>query len=294
MSKENEKISFCIPVYNCESTIGRCIESILALSYPNKEIIIVNDGSTDGTLNILKKYPIKLVNLEQNMGRGYARQMALEYATGEYVALLDADGFITNKKWVEKMLSDFTNDRIAGVFSLSRALNKESSIARYWDYLTTTTLTPCQITHGAGTGNTLIKKSVLDEVNGFDKRLRNDEDSDLSEKISKKGYVFYYEPDCFMSREQPSSIREVIKKETDYAFWHGKRAYYNNDFSKYFLVRFLLLLALPIFIIYCLYRSLKMYIHTKDFASFWFLFFKTAMAVAGPFILLSSLYKFKS
>jgi glycosyltransferase involved in cell wall biosynthesis len=289
----NEKISFCIPVYNCENTIIRCIESILALTYPNKEIIIVNDGSTDGTLSILKKYPLKLIDLEQNMGRGYARQTALEHATGKYVALLDADGFITNKNWAEKMLSDFTEDRIAGVFSLSKAINSENSIARYWDYLTTTTLPPGQITHGAGTGNTLIKKSVLDEVGGFDKRLRNAEDSDLSENISKKGYVFYYEPDCHMSREQPSSIKEVIKKEMDYAFWHGKRAYYNNNFPKLFLVRFLVFLALPVFILYCLHKSLNMYIHTKDFASFWFLFFKTVIAVLAPFILLSSLFKNK-
>ncbi|MCE8424198.1 MAG: glycosyltransferase family 2 protein [Candidatus Methanoperedens sp.] len=294
MINDNRKISFCIPVYNGEKTIGRCIESILDLTYTNEEIIIVNDGSTDGTLNILKKYPVKVIDLEQNMGRGYARQSALEHASGKYVALLDADGFITNRNWAEKMLSDFTDNRIAGVFSLSRALNKESSIARYWDYLTTTALTPGQVTRGAGTGNTLIKKSVLDEVGGFDKRLRNAEDSDISEKISKRGYVFYYEPDCLMSREQPSTISEVIKKEVDYAFWHGKRAYYNNNFLKQFLVRFLVFLALPIFIVYCIYRSLKMYIRTKDFASFWFLFFKTIMAVAAPFILLSSLYKFKS
>ncbi len=293
MINDNEKISFCIPVYNGEKTIARCIESILDLSYPDKEIIIVNDGSTDGTLDILKKYPVKLVNLEQNMGRGYARQKALEHASGEYVALLDADGFITNKNWAEKMLSDFTEDRIAGVFSLSKAINPENSIARYWDYLTTTVLTQAQITHGAGTGNTLIKKSVLDEVGGFDRRLRNVEDCDLSEKISKKGYVFYYEPDCLMSREQPSSVSEVIKKEVDYAFWHGKRAYYNKTFIKLFLMRFLIFLALPIFILHCLYRSLKIYIRTKDFASFWFLFFKTVIAVIAPFVLLVSLYKYK-
>jgi len=294
MINDNGKISFCIPVYNGEKTIGRCIESILDLAYPNKEIIIVNDGSTDETSSILKKYPIKIIDLEQNMGRGYARQTALEHASGKYVALLDADGFITNKNWAEKMLSDFTEDRIAGVFSLSRAINSGSSIARYWDYLTTTALTPGQVTHGAGTGNTLIKKNVLDEVGGFDKRLRNAEDSDISEKISKRGYVFYYEPDCLMSREQPSTISEVFKKEADYAFWHGKRAYYNNNFLKLFLVRFLVFLALPVFIIYCIYRSLKMYIRTNDFASFWFLFFKAIMAVAAPFILLISIYKFKS
>lgn len=291
MTNENKKISFCIPAYNCEDTIGRCIESILSLTYSNKEIIIVNDGSTDRTLEIVENYPVTIVNLEQNRGRGYARQKALEYATGEYIALLDADGFITNEKWVEEMLSKFSDEKIAGIYSLSKAINSGSSIARYWDYLTITKRTHGQITSVAGTGNTLMKRSVLDEVGGFDVRLKNVEDTDLSKKLSKRGYVFYYEPTCLMSREQPSSISEVIKKEIDYTFWHGKRAYYNNTFPKLFLVRFSILLTLPIFFFYCLYRSIKMYSRTKDFASFWLIFFKTIMAVLAPFILLSSLYR---
>jgi len=291
MINDDYKVSFCIPAYNSEDTIGNCIESILSLTYSNKEIIIVNDGSKDATKEIVEKYPVKSVNLEKNKGRGYARQKAIEYATGEYIALLDADGFITNGNWVEKMLSDFTDEKIAAVFSLSRAINSDNSIARYWDYLTTTTLTLGQITHAVGTGNTLIKKNVLDEVGGFDIRLKNVEDYDLSKRLSNLGYVFYYEPDCFMSREQPSRIHEVLRKEMDYTFWHGKRAYYNNSFPKLFLVRFSLFLALPLFFLYCIYRSLKMYICTNDFAGFWFLFFKTIMAIVAPFILLQSLYK---
>ncbi len=292
------KISFCIPAHNCEKTIRKCIESILDLTYSNKEIIIVEDGSADGTNEIIaemaKKYNnILYIHNDERLGRGHARQKALEHATGEYVALLDADGFITNRNWAEKMLSDFTEDRIAGIFSLSKAINSKSSIARYWDYLTTTALIPRQITRSVGTGNTLIKKSILDKVGGFDIRLWSSEDCDLSEKISKKGYVFYYEPDCLMSREQPSSIRVVLQKEADYAFWHGKRAYHDHKFLKLFLVRISILLALPIFMLYCLYRSLRMYIFTKDVASLWFLFFKTVMAVVAPFVLLSSLFKNK-
>lgn len=294
----DKKISFCIPAYNCVDTIEKCLESIINLTYPDKEIIVVEDGSTDKTNETISSFVRKYGNItyihhDGRLGRGLARQKALEKATGEYVALLDADGFITNKNWVEKMLGNFTENRIAGVFSLSKAINSESSIARYWDYLTIAILTPRQITHSAGTGNTLIKKNVLDEVGGFDVRLWSAEDGDLSEKISKRGYVFYYEPDCLMSREQPSSIKEVIFKEMDYAFWHGKRAYYNGNFPKLFLVRFLVFLALPVFILYCLYRSLMMYIRSKDFACFWFLFFKTVIAVVAPVVLLSSLFKNK-
>ncbi len=123
----DKKISFCIPAYNCEDTIGRCIESILGLTYSNKEIIIVEDGSTDRTNEIIKelvkKYgDITYIHNDGRLGRGQARQKALENATGEYIALLDGDGFITDKNWVEKMLSNFTDEKIAAVFSLSKAI----------------------------------------------------------------------------------------------------------------------------------------------------------------------------
>jgi glycosyltransferase involved in cell wall biosynthesis len=293
--KENEKVSFCIPAYNSEETIRQCIESIVDLNYSNKEIIIVDDRSNDNTYEIIKDLAknhgiIKYFHNIDRMGRGFSRQKALQHATGKYVALLDADGFITNKNWVETMLSDFKEDRIAGVFSLSKATNPENSIARYWDYLTITAFSPKQITRFAGTGNILVKKSVLEEVGGFDVRLWNSEDSDLSEKITKKGYFFIYEPDCLMSREQPSSINEVIKKEVDYTLWHRMRAYYNNNLLAFNLSRLIIFLGLPIFIIYILYRSMMMYIKTNDIASFWLLFFKTLMVLITPFLLIGLKY----
>lgn len=86
------KISAVIPVYNREKTIRRCIDSVLKQTYPIYEIIIVDDGSTDQTLHILKEYQdcIKLVK-QKHKGAQAARNAGIKEAEGEYIAFLDSD-----------------------------------------------------------------------------------------------------------------------------------------------------------------------------------------------------------
>jgi glycosyltransferase involved in cell wall biosynthesis len=95
---ENSLISIVIPVYNGESYLPRCIESVLSQSYKNLEIIIVNDGSTDKSPYICDGYRkrdkrIKVIH-RKNAGPGAARGEGVRVATGDYIAFVDADDFI--------------------------------------------------------------------------------------------------------------------------------------------------------------------------------------------------------
>ena len=87
------KISVIIPVYNGEKYLAQCIENILCQSYKNLEIIVVNDGSTDKSAEIAKKYPVKLLNQEKS-GVYVARNLGIDCATGEYIHFMDADDLI--------------------------------------------------------------------------------------------------------------------------------------------------------------------------------------------------------
>ena len=97
-----KKISVIIPCYNAQAYIPRCLHSIFSqtIGMETLEIILVNDASTDHTLDILlqfeNKFPdsVIVVNLEQNIRQGGARNVGLSYASGEYVAFLDADDWI--------------------------------------------------------------------------------------------------------------------------------------------------------------------------------------------------------
>ena len=87
------KISVILPVYNGEKYIKKAIESVLAQTLTDFELIIVNDGSTDGTLNIINQFKDSRIRLitQENRGPGASRNVALKHASGEYVMYLDAD-----------------------------------------------------------------------------------------------------------------------------------------------------------------------------------------------------------
>lgn len=87
------KFSIIIPVYNSEQYLERCLDSVFAQSYKDFEVICVDDGSTDGSSDILKRYNLKIIT-QENQGQGEARNRALEVARGEYIYFLDSDDYI--------------------------------------------------------------------------------------------------------------------------------------------------------------------------------------------------------
>ena len=101
-----KKVSIIVPFYNVEEYIERSIKSLVEQSLEDIEIILVNDGSKDGSEEIAKeykrKYPDKIVYLEkENGGLSDARNYALPYATGEYIAFLDSDDYVEEEMYEE-------------------------------------------------------------------------------------------------------------------------------------------------------------------------------------------------
>jgi glycosyltransferase involved in cell wall biosynthesis len=91
------KISVVVPVYNAEIYLKQCIDSLLAQTFKDIEIIVIDDGSTDGSLSILEKYSniddrIKVIS-QENGGAGKARNTGMDVAKGEFLSFLDADDF---------------------------------------------------------------------------------------------------------------------------------------------------------------------------------------------------------
>jgi glycosyltransferase involved in cell wall biosynthesis len=85
-------ISVVIPAFNCELYVGEAIESVLAQTLPAHEIIVIDDGSTDGTMNVLRGFGARLrVIAQQNQGPSVARNRGAALATGAWLAFLDAD-----------------------------------------------------------------------------------------------------------------------------------------------------------------------------------------------------------
>ena len=101
-----DKISVIVPVYNAQKYLVETIESIIRQTYKNIEVIFINDGSTDNSLQILEEYKKKYSNIsiinQSNAGQSAARNTGINAATGDYIAFVDADDLLVNN-YLEKM-----------------------------------------------------------------------------------------------------------------------------------------------------------------------------------------------
>lgn len=111
----NLLISIVVPIYNSENYIERCINSIINQSYKNLEIILVNDGSKDSSLNICKKFAeqderITILN-QSNKGVSAARNAGIEIATGKYISFIDADDTV-EANYIYELVENSNNGEI--------------------------------------------------------------------------------------------------------------------------------------------------------------------------------------
>ena len=106
------KYSFIVPVYNTEKYLKKCLDSLINQTYKNFEIIVVNDGSTDKSSNIISKYQKKYKNIividKENEGLSMARNRGVQKSSGKYIIFVDSDDYVSNKllEEVDKKIND--------------------------------------------------------------------------------------------------------------------------------------------------------------------------------------------
>ena len=121
-----ELVSIIIPAYNAEKTIKRCVESILNQTYKNLEVIVINDGSKDRTLDVLKNVVDSRVKVitKDNGGASSARNDGLKASKGKYIAFCDADDFY-DKNYLSKLISLFEKDVCLTSCNFTRSKRKK-------------------------------------------------------------------------------------------------------------------------------------------------------------------------
>ena len=115
--KKSFKISIIIPIKNGEATLDGCVQGIVQQSlFEHCEIIAIDSGSTDGTLNLLKKYPVRVVQIAaESFNHGATRNLGVQQAAGEFVVMTVQDAVPSSKDWLEIMLKHFSDPEVAGV-----------------------------------------------------------------------------------------------------------------------------------------------------------------------------------
>ena len=192
------KVSVIIPNYNYGRYLRKTIDSVLAQSYPNVEVVVVDDGSKDNSLEILREYEGKVLTIEQrNGGVSSARNSGVKNSDGEFVAFLDADDLWLPEK-LEKQIAKFqANPEIGMVHCAMTYIDAEdrvkNEIETGLDGWISEEFLRFERSCVVGAGSTaLVPRAVFDEVGGFDSRQTTAADWDFSYRIASKyeiGYV---------------------------------------------------------------------------------------------------------
>jgi glycosyltransferase involved in cell wall biosynthesis len=197
----NPKVSVIIPNYNYEKFIAATVESVLSQTYKNIEIIIVDDGSKDNSLEVLKQFGDKIRIIEQkNAGVSVARNHGVSLSTGEYIAFLDADDIWLPEK-LERQIEKFKADAEIGLVHCSMTLINpqeepigENNNGQAGFVSEEFLLFERGVVVGAGS-TALVKRSIFDEVGGFDLRLSTAADWDFCYQVSRTHKIgFVTEP----------------------------------------------------------------------------------------------------
>ncbi len=190
-------VSVVVPVLDGEQTIGDCIDSLLRLRYPAErvELLVVDNGSRDGTAAVLQQYGSRIVRLDESTrGPAAARNAGLHAARGEVVALTDADCQV-DPDWLTAIVAPLVDPRVGVAGGTIRALPPANEVERFGEVIhdhrqAIEELEPPY----AITMNWASRHAVLEEFGGFDERFRRGEDVDLSYRVIQAGYTLTFAP----------------------------------------------------------------------------------------------------
>ncbi|MDJ0555185.1 MAG: glycosyltransferase [Microcoleaceae cyanobacterium MO_207.B10] len=185
------KVSVIIPVYNCELYIDQAIESVLNQTYTDYEIIVINDGSTDNTYQVLQPYIKKIRYFyQENKGLSATRNQGIKMAKGELISLLDADDLFLCYKLQEQVAIFDTQPNIGLVQSGWRVVNEKGEKiedVEPWYKSPELDLVSWLKWKATNPSGMMFRKEWLERVNGFNEKLRRLEDFDIVIRLALAG-----------------------------------------------------------------------------------------------------------
>jgi GT2 family glycosyltransferase len=217
------RISVVVCSYNGERTIRDCFEGLLRLEYPNFEVIVVDDGSTDTTAAITREYGFRLISTE-NRGLSNARNSGLEAATGEIVAYLDDDAY-PDPHWLTYLAATFMTTKHAGVGGPNVAPPNEGltgdCVANAPGNPVHVLLSDQEAEHIPGC-NMAFRKSCLEAIGGFDAQFRTaGDDVDLCWRLQQRGWTLGFSPAAMVWHHRRNSVRAYWKQQLGYGQAEG-------------------------------------------------------------------------
>jgi cellulose synthase/poly-beta-1,6-N-acetylglucosamine synthase-like glycosyltransferase len=210
------KVSIVVATLNSEQTIGDCLKSIFELNYPKDllEVILIDGLSRDATVRIAEKYPVKIFTVPLNAPAAY--NYAIKIIHSEVLGLIDADAKV-EKEWLNKLVVHLDDPRVAGVSGDIETWNTENAWARSIGYdMKNRYARLGKYASRIATMNLLLKKSVVEELGGFDEGLPAQYDTDFGFRLTRMGYKIVFEPNAKCYHFNRSTLRAYFRQQLQY------------------------------------------------------------------------------
>lgn len=211
-------ISVAICSYNGSATVRDTLEALKQLDYPNFEVVVVNDGSTDNFAAIVKEYPVRLISTV-NRGLANARNTAAQHARGEIIAFIDDDAY-PDPHWLHYLAAAYESSNHAGIGGPNIAPDEDGAVAH------------CVANSPGGPVHVLTTDETAEHIPGCNMSFRRDvylavggcdpvyraagDDVDLCWRIQEAGYTIGYHPAALVWHHRRSSLKAYWKQQKGY------------------------------------------------------------------------------
>lgn len=216
-------VSILIRTKNEGKYIGRTLDVLYSQTLKNFEILVVDSGSTDNTLEVAEKYPLKIYKISpESFTWGYALNYGFHRASGKYVICLSAHALPASEKWLDKLIANFSDEAVAAVasnmlpFPDCNPFDRRGLFRKY-------SIEKQKLAEGPpfifSNSCSAIRKSVWNRVH-FDESLLAVEEEDWARKARNLGYTVVYEPEAKVYHSHNESLRQIYKRhyELSHAF----------------------------------------------------------------------------
>jgi len=256
------KVSVLIPAYNEEGTIDETIRSVLNLEYPDFEVIVIDDGSTDGTGTRAGKFPIKLLQ-QKNSGKAEALNNGIKHASGELIATLDADCYV-DPSALRHMIGFFSDQRVMAVTPTMKVWKPETMLekmqkaeytfsnlmSKIFARLDSITVTPGPFT--------VYRASVFRKLGGFNGKTLT-EDNEMALRIQSADYLIRSSKKAMVYTAVPTSLGALFRQRKRWyaGFWENMKRYTHLFAPRYGELGVFVLPAITVMLVVSLYKMIS-------------------------------------
>jgi glycosyltransferase involved in cell wall biosynthesis len=228
-------VSAYVPCYNNAATVRWAVESVLAQTVVPVEVLVIDDGSTDGSCGQLAGLPVRIIRQDKNLGRGATRARAMREVAHEFVLCCDATN-VLEPDFTTKALRWFDDPQIAAVFGVFRPGPARTAAERWRarhlfkvDVIRAPRRDALLATSGA-----IVRRSALEAAGGFNAALRHTEDGDLGRRLLAHGRAVICDSAIGFVSVSHNTVGEVLERywrwyagTTEAVTWRG----YAQNFS---------------------------------------------------------------